>query len=98
MKCGEVELLPPETNIASTTSSNKARKASSAPLITAKRICGSITPRKARAREAPRLRATNSWFRSAETLNVGAQFLFSARFAAGIAPYSFSSQVTALAA
>ena len=59
-----VELLPPETNSARITSSNEVRNDSSAPETTAKRICGSVTSRKARGREAPRLRATISWLAS----------------------------------
>ena len=59
-----VELLPPAMNSARITSSKLVRNDSSAALTSEKRICGSVTVRKARARDAPRLRATISWFMS----------------------------------
>jgi hypothetical protein len=48
-------------NSAITTSSSEVMKAGSAPEMTAIRICGSVTVRKARGRLGPRLRATISW-------------------------------------
>ena len=49
-----VELAPPDTKMARITSSNDVRNDSSAPVITAKRICGSVTMTNARGRDAPR--------------------------------------------
>ncbi len=45
-------------------SSNDVRNDSAAPDTTANRICGSVTSRNAVRRDAPRLRATFSWFAS----------------------------------
>ena len=59
-----VEFEPPAMNSARITSSNEVRNDSSAAVTSAKRICGSVMPTKARARDAPRLRATISWFMS----------------------------------
>ena len=59
-----VEFCPPAMNSDMITSSNEVKKASSAALTRAKRICGKVMVQKARAREAPRLRATRSWFMS----------------------------------
>ena len=59
-----VAASPPLMNRATTTSSSEVMKASRAPEKTEKRICGRVTVRKARSREAPRLRATRSWFMS----------------------------------
>ena len=59
-----VELSPPEMNIATTTSSKEDRNDSSAAVITAERICGSVIVKKTHQRVAPRLRAAISWFMS----------------------------------
>ncbi|MNH16409.1 hypothetical protein D3C79_760520 [compost metagenome] len=61
---GRVELSPLTMNRATTTSSNEAMKANSAPEKIDNFNCGSVTLRNAHARDAPRLRAAISWFMS----------------------------------
>lgn len=55
-----VDMSPPEMNSATMTSSNDTMNASSAPVMTEKRICGRVMSINARSLDAPRLRATRS--------------------------------------
>ena len=57
-----VELSPPDTNMATITSSKEVKNASSADVMMENRICGKVTVKNAVNREAPRPRAASSWF------------------------------------
>lgn len=50
--------------MATTTSSKDVRNDNTALVATAKAICGKLTYRNASGRDAPKLRAANSWFMS----------------------------------